>query len=178
MENELLTPILNNLQQEKPDPIVVWSLYVEGSTGKEHQGANFVPKTPTRTEFAYALKYIFHASNNKLEYEVLLVGLQMALAMNVDQLIIHGDSQIVHRHITDMFETKEENMKKYSKLAKALFSRLKKTQFEKLSRRNNQKADELSKSLFRDQILRIWLEQLIRKSIDKEILCVIPKTIR
>lgn len=44
------------------------------------------------TEFMNTIKYIFHASNNESEYETLLAGLQMALTMNLDQLIIHGDS--------------------------------------------------------------------------------------
>lgn len=41
---------------------------------------------------------------------------------------------------TRMFEVKEDNMKKYSTLAKMLVSQFKCTRFEKVNRRNNQKA--------------------------------------
>lgn len=85
----------------------------------------------------FALKYNFHPSNNELEYEALLAGVCIALRMNVDQLIIHGDSQIVHKHITGMFEVKENNIKNYSERAKELLSQFKSTDFEKVTRRNN-----------------------------------------
>lgn len=48
--------------------------------------ASFVLKNLDGAE----LKYNFKASNNESEYEVLLVGIRMALALNVDHLIIHG----------------------------------------------------------------------------------------
>lgn len=88
----------------------------------KHQGAGFILTNPHETEFVYALKYNFHESNNEPEYEALYAGLGMALAINVDQLIIHGDSQIVHVHVTGMFAAKEANMRKYSKIAKKLLS--------------------------------------------------------
>lgn len=84
--------MINAQQQEKPDLKTAMRLYVDGFAGKEHQGAGFVFKNPNGTELAYALKYNFHSSNNESEYEVLLAGLRMTLTINVDQLIIHGDS--------------------------------------------------------------------------------------
>lgn len=51
-------------------------------------------------EFAYALKYDFSFSNKESEYEAFLVNLRMALAMNIDQLIICGDSQVVYSQVT------------------------------------------------------------------------------
>lgn len=65
-------------------------------------------------ELAYALKYDFSFSNNEFEYEALLAGLHMAFAMNIEQLIIRGDSQVVYGHVTRSFETKEDNMKEHS----------------------------------------------------------------
>lgn len=62
----------------------------------------------------------------------------MALKMNIYKLIIHEDSQIVHGHIMEMFEAKE-NMKNYSKITKTLISQFKCTDFEEVSRRNNRK---------------------------------------
>lgn len=91
----------------------MWNIYIDRSARIDHQGVGFTLKSPSGVEFAYALKYDFHVCNNESEYESLLVGLRMALAMKMDQLIVHGDSQIAYRHITGMFEAKKDNMKKY-----------------------------------------------------------------
>ncbi|KAI5682874.1 hypothetical protein M9H77_04102 [Catharanthus roseus] len=131
------------------------------------------PSSPIGAEFAYALKYSFPISNN--ESEALLAGLRMALAINMEQLIIHGDSKFVYNHIIGTFEAKEDNMKKYSMLAKTLVSRFKRTWIKKVRRRNNQKAYELSTAISGKHISGIWLEPFIKKSIDKEILCMNPE---
>lgn len=65
-------------------------------------------------ELAYVLKYAFTANNNELEYKALIEGLRMALALNVEQFIIRGDSKVVFRHIIGSFEAKENHIKKYA----------------------------------------------------------------
>lgn len=68
-------------------------------------------------------------------------------------------------------------MKKYFEIGKKLLSRFDCINFEKVSRKNNQKGDELLKALSEDHIPGVWLEPLAKKSInnDKELLCVTPK---
>lgn len=127
VENTLLSPTLENQQQENSDPEIAWSLYIDGSTGTDHQGVGIILKSPTGIEFVYALKYYFPINNSESEYEALLSGLRMALAMNMDQLTTHGDSQIVYGHVTRTFEVREDNMKKYSTLARKFVSRFKRT---------------------------------------------------
>lgn len=75
-------------------------MYIDGSAGQKHKAAGFILKSPKGTEFAYALKYNFPVSNNESEYKVLLAGIRMALAMNVDQLIIRGDSKVFYGYVT------------------------------------------------------------------------------
>lgn len=94
-------------------------IHLEGSSG---------------TKFAYALKYNFSVSNNESEYKALIVRLRMTLAMSIEQLIIRGDSKVVFGHTTGSFEANEENMKKYSALAKNLVAQFKATWFEKIDK--------------------------------------------
>ena len=56
----------------------------------------------------YALKFGFQASNNEAEYEVVIVGLNLAHSMEVDQLEICSDSQLVVKEIEDSYEAKGE----------------------------------------------------------------------
>ncbi|KAI5652821.1 hypothetical protein M9H77_30008 [Catharanthus roseus] len=107
---------------------------------------------------------------NESKHEALTAGLRMAQALNVDQLIIRGDSKAVVRQVTGSFETKESHIKKYAALAKSLLKDFKVTWFEKIDRKNNQRADEVSKAIAREKFQGMWLEPLLKKSIDNEIL--------
>lgn len=71
--------------------------------------------------------------------------------MNIDQLIIREDSKVVFGWVTGSFVAEKDNLKKYSVLAKALALWFQITWFEKIDRRNNQIADELSKAISRTE---------------------------
>lgn len=103
-------------------------------------------------ELAYALKYEFTASNNESKYEALIAGLRMALAMNMEQLIICGDYKVVFGHVTGSLKAKEDNMRKYSTLVKSLIKGFATTWFKKINRKHNRKADELSKVIEGERI--------------------------
>lgn len=65
-------------------------------------------------------------------------------------------------------------MERYSEIVKKLQSQVERIEFKKVSWRDNQRADELSKALSGDHIPEMWLEPLNKKSIDKstELLCI------
>ncbi|GJY49061.1 reverse transcriptase domain-containing protein [Tanacetum coccineum] len=62
---------------EKEAPQEAWTLFTDGS------GAGLILTSPDRTEFTYALRFQFTASNNEAEYEALLAGLRIAAQMGV-----------------------------------------------------------------------------------------------
>ena len=45
----------------------------------------------------YALRFGFQASNNEVEYEVVIVGINLAHSMEADQLEMSSDSQLVKK---------------------------------------------------------------------------------
>ena len=51
-----------------------------------------------------ALRFEFKASNNEVEYEVLILGLELAKEMKVESLEIFSDSQLVVCQITDEYQ--------------------------------------------------------------------------
>lgn len=64
-----------------------------------------------------AIQLGFLASNNEAEYEAILSGINLALALSVSKLEICNDSQLVVGHIQKEYEAKDERMSQY--LAKA-----------------------------------------------------------
>ena len=68
----------------------------------------------------YALIFKFQASNNEAEYEVVIIGLNLAHSMEADQLEVCSDSQLVVKQIEDSYEAKEEKMILYLKKVREL----------------------------------------------------------
>ncbi|GKB25368.1 reverse transcriptase domain-containing protein [Tanacetum coccineum] len=78
------------------------------------------PDTPEGTEFTYALRFQFTASNNEAEYEALIAGLRIAAQIGVRNVHVSVDSKLVANQVLGTYVAKEENMIKYLKKAKSL----------------------------------------------------------
>ena len=63
----------------------------------------------------YALKLGFQASNNEVEYEAVIAGLNLAHSMEADQLEVCSDSQLVVKQIEDSYEVRGEKIILYLK---------------------------------------------------------------
>ena len=68
----------------------------------------------------YVVRLQFPATNNEVEYEVLLTGLSLAKVLESKTFIIQADSQLVVGQIKGDYEAKEERMQKYLKIVKEL----------------------------------------------------------
>ena len=58
----------------------------------------------------YAVRLQFTATNNEAEYEALLIGLNLAKALGVKNLIVQVDSQLIIGQVKGDYEAKEERM--------------------------------------------------------------------
>ncbi|KAL0293991.1 UNVERIFIED_CONTAM: hypothetical protein Scaly_3131200 [Sesamum calycinum] len=64
------------------------------------------------------------ASNNKAEYEALVIGMRMAHDVGARHLVAYSDSQLVVKQVEDTYEAKEENMIHYLQEIAELKTRL------------------------------------------------------
>ena len=55
----------------------------------------------------------FSTTNNEVEYETLVEGLDLAKAAGAENMVVHYDSQVVTSQINGDYECKNERMKKY-----------------------------------------------------------------
>ena len=90
--------------------ISTWVLYVDGSSNSQGSGAGIILTTPERIQLEYALQFRFKASNNEVEYEALLVGLQLVTGIGVKQVQIYNESQLVVNQVLQQYEAREDNM--------------------------------------------------------------------
>ena len=84
----------------------VWKLSVDGAANAQGSGARLILTSLEGVDVEYALRFWFLASNNEAEYEAVIVGLNHAHSMEVEQLQVCSDSQLVVRQIEDSYEAK------------------------------------------------------------------------
>jgi ribonuclease HI len=77
----------------------IWSLYFDGSKSQEGAGVGCVLIDPTGNKTFIACRLEFECTNNTTEYEALLQGLRKALDMDVQNLVVFGDSEIVVKQV-------------------------------------------------------------------------------
>ena len=75
--------------------------------------AGLILITPEGHRMHYALRFDFKASNNKAEYDALIVGLKLVREMKVESLEVYNDSQLVVCQVTDEYQTRGEKIAAY-----------------------------------------------------------------
>ena len=70
-------------------------------------------QTPEGDEIQCMIRLDFPTTNNKAEYETLVLGLDLAKAAGVENVVVHCDSQVVTSQINEGYECKNEMMKRY-----------------------------------------------------------------
>ena len=96
-KGQVLTDFLSEIPQPDtfPDEKGWWTLCFDGASRQSGAGIGLQLISPTRERTEQAVCLGFSASNNESEYEAMIVGLQFALAMGADSLLIRSDSQLV-----------------------------------------------------------------------------------
>ncbi|GKD80733.1 reverse transcriptase domain-containing protein, partial [Tanacetum coccineum] len=80
VENPDESPSDTSMVEVSQEP---WTLFTNGSSCIDRSGASLILTSPEGTEFTYALRFQFTASNNKAVYEALIAGLRIATQMGV-----------------------------------------------------------------------------------------------
>ncbi|GKA46440.1 reverse transcriptase domain-containing protein, partial [Tanacetum coccineum] len=182
--------ILADFLVEKPDeappdtsvvetPQEPWTLFTDGSSCVDGSGAGLILTSPEGTEFTYALRFQFTASNNEAEYEALIAGLRIAAQMGVRNVHVSVDSKLVANQVLGTYVAKEENMIKYLEKAKSLVSGFANFSISQVPRSKNKKADALSKiasTSFAHLSKQVLVEVLKEKSIqEREVATVVEE---
>ena len=121
-----------------------WKFYIDGASNSRGSGLGIVLSAPQGQMMELAIRLGFPASNNVVEYEVLLHGLRSAITLQADPLHIYCDSQLVINQISGEYVAKDEKMVAYLTEAKKLLAAFKHVKVEHISRDLNGHADALA----------------------------------
>uniref|UniRef100_A0A803L7Q4 Uncharacterized protein n=1 Tax=Chenopodium quinoa TaxID=63459 RepID=A0A803L7Q4_CHEQI len=116
-------------------------MYFDGAARHDGARAGVVFASPERHVLPYSFVLTQLCSNNMDEYQALILGLQLAIEMGIQDLDVHGDSQLVISQILSEYEVKKEDLIPYHKHASRL---LDKFDTVRLPRSANKMADALA----------------------------------
>ena len=97
-------------QDKEPHKEEWWTLRVDEASRSSGSGVGLLLQSPMGEQLEQAIRLGFPASNNEVEYEAILFGLDLALALSVSKLRVYNDSQLVVRHMQEEYGAKDERM--------------------------------------------------------------------
>ena len=145
-----------------------WKLYFNGASNALGHGIGAVLISPEGEYCPFTVRLNFASTNNVAEYEVCIMGLQVAMAKKVKNLKVYGDSALVIYQFQGDWLTRDSRMILYHKRAMEMVDNFEMINFEHLSREENQMADALATLAAMFQINSNDEVQLIRMSIKEE----------
>ncbi|KAM1888246.1 hypothetical protein ACFX13_046395 [Malus domestica] len=125
-------------------------------------------------------------SNNVAEYQALIIGLQMAINMEITALEIYGDSKLIINQLLTEYEVRKDDLVPYFRLATQLLQRFEAVTLEHVPRKENQMADALanlasSMTLGEDEAANVpicqrWVIPLVTEIVlsDTNVISILP----
>lgn len=89
-------------------------------------------------------RYIGRATNNFAEYSALIQGLEEAITLKADSLVIYSDSQLVCRQIKKEYKVRNDNIKGLFLRAEKMLLAFKEITVKNIPREENRGADKLA----------------------------------
>ena len=114
------------------------------------RGIGVVLQSPERDKLKYKVHLQYQTTNNEVEYEALIKGLEFAKSLEVESIVVQGDSQLVIGQVNGTCKAKEERMKKYLNRMRHLVKKFKETSFIQAPREENMATDALVKEASAD----------------------------
>lgn len=112
-----------------------------GNPGEAGCGVVLTLSDGTREEHAV---YLGRATNNVAEYAGLLVALERALALGVEELRVHADSELLVKQLRGEYRVKAPHLQPLFARARELSARLARCTIRHVRREANREADRLA----------------------------------
>ena len=125
---------------------------MDGSSNKQAGGAGVVLISSEEDRIECMIRLEFPMINNEAEYEVLIVGLDLARTTRIENMIIHCDSQVITSQVNGSYECKNERMKKYLDKVKGRINSLQ-IKFVQIPREKNECTNRLAKAALAERIV-------------------------
>ena len=147
--------------QEEP---LSWKVYVNGTANHRGFGVGLVLISPEKITIEKSLRLAFLATNNKTEYETLLVGMAMVQKMGGKVVKVFSDSRLMVGQVQGELEARDLKMQDYLNRVRHLQPTFESFKLSQIPRNRNTRTDSLA-------TLVTSLAQNLRRVILVEDLC-------
>ncbi|XP_070034210.1 uncharacterized protein [Nicotiana tomentosiformis] len=121
-----------------------WRIFFDGAANFEGVGIRAVLVSETSQHYPVSTKLRFPCTNNIAEYEAYILGLRLAIDMNVQKLLVIGDSDLLVHQILGEWATKNTKILPYLHCVQELIKRFTNIEFKHVPRIQNEFADALA----------------------------------
>ena len=136
----------NQGELDELDEAKKWVVYVDGSSTLYAEGIGVILRSLERDKLKYVARLQDQITNNEVEYETLLKGLELDKSLGAESVVVQEDSQLIISQVNGTCEVKEERMKKYLHKVKRLVKKFKEASFVQVPREENIEANALVKA--------------------------------
>ena len=128
--------------------ITGWQLYFDGAANQSGFGIGILLISPQGDRIPISVRLVVsdhhQLTNNIVEYEACITGLEIVLDLGIRQLEIHGDSNLVIYQTQGIWRTRDKKLKPYHAYLDLLVARFDELRYIHLPRAENQFADALA----------------------------------
>ncbi|XP_060182142.1 uncharacterized protein LOC132611786 [Lycium barbarum] len=117
------------IEEKLLEPYSGWRLFFDGAVNYKGSSIGTVLISETSQHYPMAAKLNFRCTNNLAEYEACILGLRMALDMNIQELLVIGDFDLLINQVKGNWATKNDKILPYVNLAQRLCGRFKSIDF-------------------------------------------------
>src|SRR5918999_367749 len=97
-----------------------WTLYFDGASNQKGAGIGVLLVSPQDKHIPMSVKLDFNVTNNAAEYEACIIGLNAAVALNVQKLRVYGDSSLIINQISGKWKVRSESLAPYQLSSRGL----------------------------------------------------------
>ena len=91
---------------------------MDGASRQTGAGVGLQLKAPTEERIEHAIRLDFLVSNNEIEYEAILAGIDLAISVSLEKIIMQSDFHLVIGQVNGEYKTRDQCVTKYICLVK------------------------------------------------------------